>query len=223
MRDLERIQGDRHFWMTRGQLAALGVAMLAVSALAFFVGVMVGQKGQHSETVAQATGLVAAEVQDDALTELLARVEQAAASPIPTPVAGASQLTYPERLVAPVAEVAVPEEPIIPDEELQALVVEAPVAEAPEPPDEPALDEELPTGGWAVQVFSFESAAEAETRLASVRDGGLDAYRVDAMVGGVTRYRVRVGPYGSEADAREALGQVSSSLGVPDAIVVRAP
>ena len=222
MRDLDRIQGDRHFWMTRGQLGALGVAMLAVAALAFFVGVMVGQKGQAPEPVVAATGLVAADVRDDALTELLARVEQAAASEVPTPESS-GELTYPDRLVAPEPELVVPEEPIIPDEELQALVVEAPVVEEPEPPEQPALDEELPTGGWAVQVFSFESAEEAENKLANVREGGLRAYRVDAMVGGMTRYRVRVGPYGSEADARDALGEVASSLGVSDAIVVRAP
>ena len=101
-----RSRGEQ-FWITRGQLAALAVTTASVAVLAFFVGLMVGRGSAPEEVdlVESSTGLIAADVQADALTELLARVETAASSTVvPTaqaaPVEDAGQLDYPDELVA---------------------------------------------------------------------------------------------------------------------------
>ena len=100
MRDLSRLQSDKQFWITRAQLAALGVTTLAVAALAFFVGVMVGQDDGALPVRLQDEAVVTSQLEDDAITELLARVETAAASRVPEARARTvRQLSYPEELV----------------------------------------------------------------------------------------------------------------------------
>ena len=90
--------GKRQFWITTPQLAALGVSTLSLAALAFFLGLMVG-RGQASsgdrDVVAEANpGLVTSDVESDTITELLARVEQAAEKHRSQP-----ELAFPEALV----------------------------------------------------------------------------------------------------------------------------
>ena len=63
------------------------------------------------------------------------------------------------------------------------------------------------TGGFSVQLGAFVSRARADSlRLAADRDGSTDATISEAVVGGETFYRVRVGPYpdrgAAEAGAR---------------------
>ena len=260
MRDLTRIQNDKQFWITRAQLAALGVTTLAVAALAFFVGVMVGQEEVPLPVELKDDALVTEQLEDDAITELLARVETAAASRVPESRARpVRQLSYPEELVVEEPAIELPD-PIDPDpvdqEELDALaeaevldsepldldevedpvaavlepepepvVVEPEVEEEPEPPEPEALPnvQDLPTEGWAVQVYSFPSALEAEAKVADLESRGFDAYRVAALVGGETWHRVRLGPYDTQQKARKALPRISSELGVADPLVTRAP
>lgn len=266
MRDLSRLQNDKQFWITRTQLGALGVTTLAVAALAFFVGVMVGQEDVPLPVPLKDEAMLSQQLEDDAITELLARVETAAASRIPEANARPiRQLSYAEELVADEEPIVLPEpieveEPIIDQEELDALaaldsdsigeepdfgepeefvdpvaavldpdpepvVVEPEIEEEPEPPpseEMPAM-QDLPTEGWAIQVYSFPSAFEAEARVTDLEAKGFDAYRVAALVGGDTWHRVRLGPYDTQQLARKALPRISSELGVADPLVTRAP
>ena len=130
MRDLGRMQNDNQFWITRGQLAALAVTTLAVAALAFFVGVMVGQEDVPLPAgLGKDQALVDAELRDDAITELLARVETAASSRVPE--AHARTLSFPEELVAQEPEIELPEaevdEDVVPLAELELDPVDGPI------------------------------------------------------------------------------------------------
>lgn len=223
MRELGRSRGEQ-FWITRGQLAALAVTTASVAVLAFFVGLMVGRGSapEDVDLVENSPGLIAAEVEADALTELLARVENAAASTVPTaqaaPVEDAGQLDYPDELVAeelvidlPEEEPPVVEEPVV--VELEPLADE----ELPQPPEEPAV--EVPDEGWAVQVYSFPTAEEANAKVIELQGRDYRAYRVDALVHGETWHRVRIGPYRSKDAAAAAQAEINESLGTWDSRV----
>lgn len=252
MRDLGRIQNDQQFWITRGQLGALAVTTVAVAALAFFVGVMVGQQDVPLPAgLGQDDALVDAALRDDAITELLARVETAASSRIPEAHARAPEreLTFPADLVAEEEQGSVPladeSEPValadlqldrvepdalasevladgaLDEPSVAPMVLEPEPQEAIEPPSEPSGA--LPTSGYVIQVYSFPDPAEAQREVDALAGKGFPAYRVAAIVGGSTWHRVRIGPFDSQAEARGAIPKVSAELGVADPLVTKAP
>lgn len=61
--------------------------------------------------------------------------------------------------------------------------------------------------GWVVQIASFGDEANAR-RLANELSGDFDAYYRAGDVNGKTYYRVRIGPFGSESQARSAAAQL---------------
>lgn len=56
--------------------------------------------------------------------------------------------------------------------------------------------------GWSVQVKATTEALEAVMFARQLRQKGYDAYTVQAPIGNVTWYRVRVGRFGDRASAR---------------------
>ena len=223
MRDLKRIQQDQQYWLSRGQLTALAVTTLSVAVLGFFVGLMVGRRAEPAPVVELTARLVEPEVEQDALMDLLARVEQAAARQ--TPQAEAAPLSYPERLVA--EEVEPPEAEPEPEPEPEPVLVEPAsemLAEVPPEEPEPAEDEKVftpTTEGWSVQVAAYTSAGEADERVAILRAQDLDAWRAEALVKGRTWYRVRVGSYEDRDTAQESARDLSKTLGTDDLMVAR--
>jgi len=224
MRDLNRIQQDKQYWLSRGQLTALAVTTLSIAVLGFFVGLMVGRR-TPPEPVAELTArLVEPEVEKDALMDLLARVEKAAARQLPE--AEAAPLSYPERLVAD--DVTPP--PVEPKPEPAAaepVAVESPSdPPPPAPPQEPVPPEDTPvfappTQGWSVQVGAYTSAQEADARVAGLRAQDLDAWRAEALVKGRTWFRVRVGSHDTRDAAQDAARELSTVLGTTDLMVAR--
>ncbi len=216
---MARSRGEQ-FWITRGQVGALAVTTAAVAVLTFFVGMMVG-RGQALPPPAAdevPSGLVAADVEADALTELLARVERAAAATVPAARAQPNEgpLDFPDQLVAEELDLDLPEKP--PQVELPEVLVEPePAGVAPVAPLEPADD--APESGWAVQVFSFPSPDEANAKVSELQDLDFAAYRVDALVKGATWYRVRIGPFSSKEAAAEAQAAINEQLGTWDSRV----
>jgi cell division septation protein DedD len=211
-------QGKKQFWITTPQLAALGIISLSLAALAFFLGLMVGRtqaspEGEASGSTQAAVGLISPEMEDDSITELLARVEQAASEFAP--------LEFPQALTEDELQVRLPVEP--PAEEEPVAVVAADEGAQPEMPDPvPLMKEEAPAPpaeGWAVQIASFPRPEEAEERLLSLRAAGHSAYLVQALVKGQTWYRVRIGPYGSTAKAGQARVELSQLLSQKDLLV----
>lgn len=225
MRDLNRIQQDQQYWLSRGQLTALAVTTLSVAVLGFFVGLMVGRR-THPEPVAEVTArLVEPEVEQDALMDLLARVEQAAARQLPE--AQAASLSYPERLIAADLPAQEPVKEPEPQAEPTVIRVEADADAAPEPPPaepEPGEDVDVfapPTEGWSVQVAAYTSADEADARVAALRTQDLEAWRAEALVNGRTWYRVRIGAHPSRDLAQSAARDIGVQLGTDDLMVAR--
>lgn len=91
--------------------------------------------------------------------------------------------------------------------------------------DVPAAAAKAPpaSGGWFVQIGSYSDAGNAETIASLVKPLG---YRVDEArivgSGGKTLYRVRLGAFASEAEARQAQQRVARQ-GYPQSRVVSEP
>jgi cell division septation protein DedD len=103
----------------------------------------------------------------------------------------------------------------------------APSDEAPERVDAPPgarlqVDETLgdPAGAWYVQIGSFESQSNARSVLQKLYGLGLPTIIQSVAVGKKLWYRVRVGPYGSEAAGQQALATIRQQ-GYPLAKLVR--
>ena len=217
-------KGQKQFWITTPQLAALGIITLSLAALAFFLGLMVGRGQGVPEAVALAQngpavrGLISTEIEDDSITELLARVEQAAAEHTKTeePV-----LEFPDALIEEEVKLRLPQAETL--QEAPVAVVEADEGAKPEMPEmvENPIDEAgvLPTEGWAVQVASYPRSELAEGRIETLRAGGHSAYVVHALVKGQTWYRVRIGPYASTEEAKKARVHLSQVLAQRDLLV----
>lgn len=212
-----RLRGDHQLWLTRSQLAALGFLSASMSVLTFFIGMQVGRaQVPAAAPVVVDQSLTAEALERDTLTELLARVERAAAQQLAPAEAG--QITFPEQLTTPVAEVEIP----------TATPAEAPpeVEVPPEPgpaPEIQASGDAVPGAGWAVQLYAFPTEEEAEARVAALREAGHPAFRVAALVKGSTWHRVRVGPYPDETAARAAATELGTTLGIADPLVAPVP
>lgn len=77
--------------LTRGHLLALGALSLALAVLTFFLGVEVGRKQAPPPPIVEPPGLVAKEVAEGNLEELLSKAEEKQGQP----------LDFPKALIAP--------------------------------------------------------------------------------------------------------------------------
>ena len=222
MREPLRISAGRQYWLSPPQILALGIITVSLVMLAFFLGLMLGRSGASAgaEVMAEAgaSGLVDADVQDDTITELLSKVEQAASRRS----AHAAEFSFPEELVASRPTLQVPQAKKV---ELDAVVVVAPdpgPAPSPVPVEEVAPERPLaPTQGWAIQVASYTTITEADGRVNQLVGDGHEAWHVQAFVKGMNRFRVRVGPFSSEEEALEARGALRMELPEQDLMVTR--
>jgi DedD protein len=215
MRGLDHRPGQREIWITQGHLWALALVMFFIGVLSFFVGLLYGRSQvQPPEGQASAEALVPAEVEGDALDELLARLESLE---VDDPQDGALSFpgTLPEGEAFPLPEEQVEAPP--------AAAVVMPSRVAPEPPEGDAEAGAVPSGGWAVQLASYATVEEADDHLDRLVEQGIDGYRQAAVVRGETRHRVRVGGYRSREAAERGREDLVGKLGVADAIVVQAP
>lgn len=213
MRELNR-QGQREIWITRGHLWALAFVMFFIGVLSFFVGLLYGRSQvSPGTTEASSLALVGADLERDALDELLAKLEAAAVEDLQD-----GALSFPGTL--PEGEVFPAPAPAEPPEEEEAVVLPGRVV--PEPPPEAPEGTDKARSGWAVQLASYTTTEEADAHVLRLVELELDGYRAAAVVRGETRYRVRVGGYRSKDAAKRGLDELSATLGVSDAIVVRA-
>ena len=213
-------QSRKQYWISPSQVAALGVISLSVTVLAFFLGLRVGRGAANQAPVEVVADhgeprLISEDLEDDTLTELLARVEEAAAAR-GGEVAAPVELRFSEELDQGELQLDLEEE--------EVEVGEETVVEGSEPPAEAptsgfVIPEELPESGWAVQVGSYPEASEADGRLADLQADGHEAFVVAALVDGKTWYRVRVGPFDERAEAAEARESLSDILGQSDLLV----
>ncbi len=216
----EYSRAGQQIWMTKGHLAALGVAMAAIAVLAFLVGLEVGKGTAEAEEPAEPG--VAAFLPDasdeQALEALLREVERAQAELDQPDGGGDAEVTFNRTLVEELPEDA-PEQPppsaVVSD-------LEARPDEAPQPPAEP-ISAGAPTSGWAVQIASYEDQAEADAHVARLVELELPAYRVAGLVSGQTWHRVRIGGYADQKEALDAREGLGATLGLSDLMVAQAP
>ena len=204
-------QNGREIWITKGHLAALGTATLAIALLAFFVGIQVGRSQVETPITESGDSLLPNPQREDALEALLREVESAQAAAPP--------LAFPETL----SEGTPPEAPEPPEEE----PVETEVRPAPEvkqePPPDPPKSAPAPKSGWSVQIASYENAADADARVAKLQERKLKAYRVAALIRGKNWYRVKVGSYPTKDAAAKARTDLARTLGTRDLMITEAP
>lgn len=99
--------------------------------------------------------------------------------------------------------------PPAPEDETTMFGPEAAPEPEPEPSTEPepsdtVVEEDEPAGeSWAVQVGSFRSEENARGLMGELA-ADFPAFYGESEVDGVTYYRVRVGPYADEQQARRA-------------------
>ena len=212
------------FWISTHQIASLSVMALALTVLAFFIGIFVGRGQANStavvpndSTTAGNSSLIGPDVENDTLTELLARVEAAAATRADT-IVTATPLRFSEELVAEELVVEIPE--AVEEEEVEVEVLPT---VTPEPPQAESEVERLlanaPLEGWAVQVGSNPSLDDAVHRQEELQAMGIETYVVAALVGGNTWYRIRVGPFDTREGASARKNSLLAELNQNDIIV----
>jgi hypothetical protein len=192
MGELARRRQARDLWISRGHLGAAAAAVGIGLLLAFLVGTAVGRRGVGLDREAPY-----AEVPEEALVDLLARVETSAVTG-----GGAARLTYPEALAGRATEVALPVDPPAPGE----VRVEAPpFAEIP------GLGAP-PTAGVGVRLArSLERAAVIPHLEAAVSEGLPVWARVERS-GGVDVFEVGVGPWDDARSGAAALDAAATQL-----------
>jgi len=212
-------------WMTRGHLAALAVATLAIAVLSFMVGLKVGRGSAPltEPTAAPAGAAFLPNAQDeDALEALLQEVERAqtdaAAEHSATEHRKRTDLSFNRSLSQQEPDGAQPSPPA-PTTSTQLL---APPISPPTPPAQPGSGD-APSSGWAVQIASYEDAAQATAHAATLSQDGLSAYTVAGLVDGVTWYRVRIGGYKTVDAANSARAELASQLDLEGLMVATAP
>lgn len=214
--------------ITRAHLTALAVLSIALASLAFIVGFEAGRsQARVVEPAAQIQPLIGEEARTGNLEALLARVEEARG--------GSTSLTFPSELPAtappveppvgpdgaplpPAPEVAPPDP--FPDAQRPGS---ASVAAAPSHISSLSPDPNVAQGGWAVQVATRASEAEAAALVETLRAAGVEAYRIVTLVDGVAAWRVRVGGFASKEAAVAALPDVGRAAGADAATVTKAP
>lgn len=190
------------------QIASVVVGALVVLAVVFVLGISVGkQLARREEQVASGGDALAALDQPQVATGPAVRDES---------------LTYHDRLVKERPTAAAPAEPTSPPAAAptdpaaapQPAPEPAPPAPAPQPPpDEPPAPaaEQHQSGDWSVQVGAANDREESE-RIAS-KFQRFKPRIVTAVVQGKTWHRVRVGAFGTKAEAEKFLKDLSRETG----------
>jgi septal ring-binding cell division protein DamX len=71
-----------------------------------------------------------------------------------------------------------------------------------------------PHDGYTIQILSTPSRPDAEHMAQDYTNRGYQGYVSDITIDGKTHYRVRIGFYGTEAAAKDALSQLKEKEGV---------
>lgn len=208
MAELPRARRDQ-IWLTRSHLGALGVMTLCIAALAFFIGVEVGERRVESAGAAPVTPLTPDASRERDMEALLREASKAGA---------AKDLSFPTEL--PQGGVTMPDGGAA-AEAPTTSTVDPPVEGGPEAPT--SAGDGVPAKGWAVQVGSYGTAEAADARVAELREADFAAYRVAVLVDGANTWRVRVGGYDDEAAAQGGAHALESALGLSALTVTRAP
>jgi cell division protein FtsN len=166
----------REIQLSTKQVVFLGISVIVMAVVIFLLGVAVGRDVRGTDVpVSAAMG-----------TETLV--------PDEPPVQPAQELSYHDLLAGPAGAGTTTAPPDIPPPD----PVPTPVVEAP-PPPAPASPT---TGDWFLQVGAFSGRQAADGLVANLKKLEVPAFVLVPGAGAADRlFRVRVGPYGTQADA----------------------
>jgi cell division septation protein DedD len=213
-------------WMLRITLVASGAAVVC---LVFTLGVVTGR-----HWVRPAADAVAEPARKAAPAKRSALVD----GDVERPRAGSEKLTFYQTLTAPLAPGPTSTKPLVvgrAPSESSAPAARPPAHEAVAPrdagpsrepaaaaarPPAPAAPEGAPParsgGGFSVQVGAFKNRQQADAVHRDLRTAGFEAFvSTLGTAGGETRFRVRVGPFPSRAEAERAAERMRAARSLP--------
>jgi hypothetical protein len=193
MGELARRLDARDLWISRGHLWAAGIGTALVAVTAFALGLLAGAGERAHASSIDPLGL--SQAPDDALVELLARVEATA-----DPTGGVSALTFPDALRGG-TETLVPEAP---KGFAGAATVEAGTSEPP-------LADVAPPGAWTVVVSRTGDEARARALRDQLLANELPAWLAAERIDGTPEWRVCLGGFESEAAASSAAKEAAAA------------
>lgn len=187
--------------VSMGGVVLLGGTTVLVTAVAFLLGIYVG-KGITEERLASEQQVVKLPVE----------------SPEPPESDESREVSFWDRL----DESGKAKPTAAPEGEATAEPTESPAATptATSPPRPTPTAEPILTGGFRVQVQALSDRRAAEQIAQDLRAAGYLATISVADVEGKRLYRVRVGPYSTEEQARTVIRKLSG-LGFPGAFLAR--
>ena len=127
-------------------------------------------------------------------------------------------LTPPPPPPKPAARAATKREPI---PETSAKVPAESAPGAPSPDGSVRAEPRAESGRYTVQVASYNARAQADSMQARLAAAGHEAYVAEGEAGGVMRYRVRIGAFGTAEEARQAAGRLASQEQVATFVTTR--
>ena len=198
MGELARRRSGRDIWISRGHVWAVSAGAAVAAVLAFGVGFASGRASAPQETVDVQS--FASSVPDEALVELLARVEAGAARD-----GGIEELTFPDALrghiagptsAAPAAGAA------------SEAVAQVAAGEPPELHADPPAQQ----GHFVILVERFRDVLDARSLRDDLREAGLPTWVGVQRVDGALVYKVSVGGYGRRSSAEQALSEIEDRV-----------
>jgi cell division septation protein DedD len=212
MRDVGKVKNKFELKLDSSQVMFLFLGLAAYSALIFVLGVVVGRTKRPVDA-----GIASRPLLPDATPTAIAKIEDRLATAQPKATEEPElPLGFYDNLekgtttaVAPTPTAAAVSSP---KPTATKVAVASPVASPSATPTKVAIatPSEPGNGKWTLQVIAYADPAQAQKEVATLRAKGFDAYAISADVGGKTVHRVRVGRYGTKADAEKAATELAT-------------
>lgn len=202
MSELARQRNARDIWISRGHLYAMAAGGALAVLASFAAGYGAGR--QSVELPATPSQRFAGEAGDDALVQLLARVDASA-----TPDGGVLELTFPDALAGRDgvgADTDAAGAPLDLGEGAEGVALEGGTAEPP------FVEGGAPEGRWTVAAIALASEEDARRVAEDLKSRELEAWVGVEQLEGQTRYRVSVGGWGSRIEAEKALPSLQDTI-----------
>lgn len=75
------------------------------------------------------------------------------------------------------------------------------------------------TGKWSVQIASYKTEADANSKLSTMKNDGFDGFVESAEVNGASVYRVKIGPVSTKTEAQALHAKITQMPGLSGSIL----
>lgn len=206
------IQRNNTLMITKRHIAAASITTLTLSLFTGVVGYQSGRQIRSGTTIQSSHSLLPNVEQQQTLEALLMEVEEANNIRADHDYQFVRELQQDQPISIPAMPKALEGTTVI---EANDSLPSAPVEELPSIP--------LPASGWAIQVASFPTLAEANAEITRWQELGQTPYVVKAAVNGDIWYRIRLAGFADKAQAETQRNTIQTQTNEFDYIVVKAP